>query len=196
VGQINLDNLRLEVSSASPRQLMGAVSRKTHGAAGDFDLPLVLDPATSSTVEPRAGGPTIVVFSFSSDVVATDGMISSNEFTITNASYSSASISGNEITLNLSAVVDQSIVTITLSGIDDTTGSPLTGDYDVQIHALVGDATQNRRVSRRDSHLVRHHAGQPLDQTSGNFILDLNLDGTIDTQDGQVALMNKGHIVP
>jgi len=100
----------------------------------------VLSPAGSATVGRSAGGPTAVVFTFSDNVVAADGMISSNEFTIANATFSSASISGNELTLNRTGVIDQSVVSVTLNGIDDTDGNPLTGDNDVQIRALVGDA--------------------------------------------------------
>ncbi|MBA3963213.1 MAG: hypothetical protein H0X40_15115 [Chthoniobacterales bacterium] len=195
-GQINFDNLRLEVSSASSLQLTGAVSRKTQGAAGDFDLPLVLDPAANSTVEPRLGGPTTIVFTFSDNIVAADGMISSNEFTIVNATFSSASISGNELTLNLSNAIDQSVVSVTLNGINDTNNNPLTGDNDVAIRALVGDANQDQIVDGNDFTAVKAHAGQPLDQMSGNFLFDLNVNGVIARPDGHVVRVNKDHTVP
>jgi hypothetical protein len=88
------------------------------------------------------------------------------------------------------------VVSVTLNGITDTNGNALTGDNDVEIRALVGDATQNRRVSHPDSRLVNNHAGEVLDQMSGNFLLDLNLDGSISRADGQVARMNRFHTVP
>jgi uncharacterized delta-60 repeat protein len=177
-------------------QLTAAVSRKTHGTAGDFDLPLVLDPAANSTVEPRLGGPTTIVFTFSDNITAADGMISSNEFTITNATFGSASISGDELTLNLSNVIDQSVVSVTLNGIDDTNHNPLTGDNDVAIRALVGDANQDQIVDGNDFTAVKAHAGQPLDQMSGNFLFDLNINGVIARPDGHVVRVNKDHSVP
>ena len=96
--RVDYDGTTVTLSNFQPElqlQLIAAVSRKTHGASGDFDLPLVLSPAGNGTVEPRANGPTTIVFAFSRDIAATDGTISSNEFTIVNATYSSASISGN-----------------------------------------------------------------------------------------------------
>ena len=90
--------------------LTSAVSSKAHGTAGNFNLPLTLAPAGSGTVEPRKNGPTKVIFTFSADVVAADGMISANEFAIVNATFAGASISGNEVTLDLTNVVDQAVV--------------------------------------------------------------------------------------
>ena len=123
-------------------------------------------------------------------------MISSNEFTITNATYSSASISGNMITLNLTNVIDQSVVSVTLNGIDDTNNNPLTGDKDVEIRALAGDASQNQTVDKPDLQGIKDHVGQPLDQMSGNYLFDLDLDGVIGKLDGRVVKINKGHTVP
>ena len=175
-------------------QLTGAVSVKTHGASGNFALPLVLGPAGSGTVEPRRGGPTQVVFTFNGDIVAADGMISANEFTIANATFSSASISGNELTLNLSGVVDQSVVSIALSGLNSASGAPLSGDSDVEIRALLADADQNRHVNRSDLMLLRQHKDQSVD--SSNFVLDLDLDGLIGKGDKRLVGMKKGHTVP
>lgn len=37
---------------------------------------------------------------------------------------------------------------------------------------------------------------EPLDQMSGNYLFDLDLDGTIGRGDGRVIKMNKLHTVP
>jgi hypothetical protein len=186
--------LEVQNGGGSPLTLIGAASRKTHGSAGNFDLPLVLDPASDATVEPRSGGPTQVIFTFSDDVFASDGMISANEFTITNATFSSASISGNEITLNLSGVVDQSIVTIALSGLENASGDSLSGDNDLAIRALLGDVNQNRVVDRPDTMLLRAHMNEPVN--GSNFVFDLDLNGTVGPHDGRIVRMNKRHAVP
>ena len=197
--RVDYDGTAVTLSNFQPAlqlQLITAVSRKTHGASGDFDLPLVLSPAGNGTVEPRANGPTIVVFAFSRDIAAADGMISSNEFTIVNATYSSAVISGNTLALNLTGVIDQTVVSVTLNGINDTGGNALTGDNDVEIRALVADASQDRTVKANDYRAVKAHKGETLDQMSGNFLFDLDLDGVIAKRDGKLVRMNKNHTVP
>ena len=146
-------------------------------------------------MEPRAGGPTTIVFTFSDNVAATDGTLDANEFTISNASFSSASISGNMLTLNLSSVVDQSVVSVTLHGIVDSNGDALSGDNDVEIRALVGDANQDQIVDGNDFTAVKAHAGQPLNQMSGNFLFDLNVNGLIARPDGHVVRVNRAHTV-
>jgi len=40
------------------------------------------------------------------------------------------------------------------------------------------------------------HLGQSLDQTSENFLFDLDLDGTIGRRDTRVIRANKAHTVP
>jgi hypothetical protein len=165
-GFFDTNPFTITITAPASTQLISAASRKSHGPSGDFDLPLALSPAGNGTVEPRANGPTTIVFAFNGNIAAADGMISSNEFTIVNATYSSAAISGNQLTLNLSSVVDQSVVSVTLNGIDDTNGNPTTGDNDVEIRALVGDADQDHTVAKTDLQAVKAHARQPLDQMS------------------------------
>ncbi len=175
-------------------QLTAAVSRKTHGGSGNFDLQLALGPAGSGTVEPRTGGPTEIVFSFNEGVMADDGMISANEFTISNATFGSASISGDTITLNLIGVVDQSVVNIALNGISSMDGVPLSGDNDVEIRALFGDADQSQIVDRPDLMLLKSHNREAVNDS--NFVLDLDLDGVISKWDARIVQMNKLHTVP
>jgi hypothetical protein len=145
-------------------------------------------------VEPRANGPTTIVFTLNGDIA--DGTIDSNEFTIVNATFGSASISGDQLTLNLTDVVDQSVVGVTLNGINDTNGNPVTGDTDAEIRALVGDAKQDRSVGLPDAQGVKMHLGVALDQTSENFLFDLDLNGTIARRDIRVIRANKAHTVP
>ena len=90
--------------------------------------------------------------------------------------------------------MDQSVVSVTLNGISSTGGTPLSGDNDVEIRALVGDANQDRHVSRPDLMLLRQHKGQSVNST--NFVLDLNLDGHIGKGDYGLVRMNKSHTVP
>ena len=61
---------------------------------------------------------------------------------------------------------------------------------------MLGDANQNQIVDVPDIQGVKDHTGQTLDQMSGNYLFDLNLDGTIGRGDGRVIKMNKLHTVP
>ncbi len=176
--------------------LTGAVSRKTHGSVGEFDLSLVLDPPSNATVEPRNGGPTQIIFTFSQDIAVADGTLDSNEFMITNADFGSALIGGGTLTLNLASVVDQSVVDIAVNGITDLNGNPLSGNNELNIRALLGDTNQNQAVEKPDLQLIKNHAGEALDQASGNFLFDLDLDGVIDKLDGRVTKKNRHHTVP
>ena len=126
--------------------------------------------------------------------MAADGTISANEFTIANASFSSASISANTLTLNLTGVIDQSVISISLSGIKSTGGGALSGDSDVEIRALLADANQDQAVDRADFGSLRAHRGESVD--SSNFVLDLDLDGLIGLGDRRLVGMNKLHTVP
>lgn len=85
---------------------------------------------------------------------------------------------------------------VTLNGINDTNNNPLTGDKDVEIRALIGDANQNQIVDKPDFQGVKSHAGQALEQLSGNYLFDLDLDGVIGKLNKQVVRISKLHTVP
>ncbi|MBI5397273.1 MAG: hypothetical protein HZA91_18395, partial [Verrucomicrobia bacterium] len=174
--------------------LLAAVSRKVHGAAGTFDLPLTLDPLLSPTVEPRRFGPDLIVLTFSETIAAADGTLSGNEFTLTNATFSSATIVSSNLTLNLTNVVDQAKVTVVLNGLTDLAGNPLAGVNAVKIRVLYGDANQSGSVSVGDMQAVKNKLSQAL--SSANFLSDVNLSGTITVGDMQVVKNNLTHSVP
>ena len=161
-----------------PLTLTSAVSRKTHGAAGDFDIPLALCPTGAGTVEPRVDGPTTIVFTFNHDIAAADGDFNCSEVTVTGADCIGAGASANRLRVHLRAVVDQSIVHVTLNGITDLAGHPLTGDNDVEIRALVGDINQNRNVYNNDYLILHNHDGEGTNP--GNFLADLDLNGAVE----------------
>jgi hypothetical protein len=190
-GGIEVDHLQF---GAPVLTLTGAASRKKHGSAGDFDLPLVLSPAANSTVEPRVDGPTNIIYTFNRDVAAADGDFNCTECTVINAVCLNVVSSGNRLKVQLRSVIDQSIVHVTLHGITDLVGTPLSGDNDVAIVALVGDISQNRSVYSRDENIVTTHWGETVNM--GNYLADLNLGGTIGLADSMIVESNWGHTVP
>jgi len=177
--------------SLVPPTLLSAVSRKIHGSAGTFDLPLTLDPSAAPTVEPRLGGPTTLLFTFSKDVVASDGLLSANEFTLTNATFVSASIVSSNLTLNLTNVVDQSKVTVVLNGFSDSDGNALAGTNAVIVRSLYGDVNQSGTVNAVDLQQVKNNLLAAL--TPANFLCDVNSSGTINAVDLQQIKNNLLH---
>lgn len=163
--------------------MVSAVSRKVHGTAGTFDLPLNIGPANSATVEPRTGGPTTFLFTFSDNITTVDGTLGSTNFTITNATFSDASIASNTLTLNLTAIPDTSLVLVTLNGITDLANNPLTGTDNVAVRALYGDVSQSGTVNVMDMQMVKNQLLQAV--TPANFLCDVNCNGSINVMDLQ-----------
>jgi autotransporter-associated beta strand protein len=163
----------------TPPALASAASRKTDTSGGPFDVPLDIGPGSGS-IEPRAGGPTTLVFNFSEPVFAVDGAVGANEFVIGNASFASASASGSTLTLELTGVVDTSTVSVALQGLRDAAGNAL-GATSVSVGVLCGDVTRDRTVDFNDLVVLAQNyntvGGMTLEQG------DLNADGSVDFND-------------
>lgn len=188
--------LALATSAAVEAQtltLLSAVSRKDHGSAGTFDMPLSLNQTTNATVEPRSGGPTTILFMFSDDISTVNGTLGSTNFAIANAAFSSATIASNTLTLNLASVSDGSQVMVFLHGITDLASNGFTGTNYVAIRALYGDVNRNGQVNIGDMQVVKNWSGQPL--SAANFLCDINLNGNINIGDMQVVKYNLSHTI-
>ena len=170
--------------------LLTAVSRKTQGA-GTFDLNLNLNGVPSATVEPRLSGPTQLVFTFNKAMAASDGTLDATEFTVTNATFVSASIVSSNLTLNLTSVVDQSKVTVVMNGLTDLAGNPLSGTNAVLVRSLYGDVNQSGTVNAVDLQQVKNNLLAAL--TPANFLCDVNSSGTINAVDLQQIKNNLLH---
>jgi hypothetical protein len=173
----------------APR-LLSAASRKTHGSAGTFDLSLDL-ASTAGTVESRKGGATTIVFNFSEQIRALDGVLDRNDFALTGGSFASVSVSGTTLVLSVSGLRDQSKLIINLSGLGDLAGNAITGDHDVVIRNLVGDVDGSGRVDSTDQQLVKNNFQRPL--TASNFWFDIDASGTINSTDQQLVKSNLRH---
>jgi uncharacterized delta-60 repeat protein len=102
---------------AGTLQLTAAVSRKTHGGAGTFDVPLPLTGEPG--VECRStNGRYRFVFTFSSDVVSGSAAVTSGAGRV----QGSPIFSGNTMTVNLRGVTDVQKITVTLSDVTSSTG--------------------------------------------------------------------------
>ncbi|MDB5330580.1 MAG: glycosyl hydrolase [Phycisphaerales bacterium] len=176
------------IADSKPPTLSGAVSRKTQGSAGTFDLPLdISGSAANATVEPRrAHAGDLLVLNFSENILGAGpgGAALLSQFTATNGVIASATISGNTLTLGISSVTDQAVLSIALGGITDLAGNPLSGVNTIYVRELEGNVTQSKSVSVLDFQAVKTHL---LDASvdSSNFLSDVDCSGTIDILDFQ-----------
>ncbi|HEY2714451.1 MAG TPA: kelch repeat-containing protein [Chthoniobacterales bacterium] len=157
-----------------------AVSRKTHGTAGNFDisLPLTGDPGiecrtggANGTYQVVVGFPTGVTLSGATVTPGTGG-------TASLAGPPILSRDGTQVTINLATVSDVQILTVTLTGVNDGTN---TYDVAVPMGVLIGDTGANGIVDLPDGRLVKSQYGKRL--TTSNCREDVNADGSIDPSD-------------
>jgi hypothetical protein len=164
-----------------------AVSRKTHGTAGDFNIVLSGGgtPGIENRVGPVAGQHKIVV-TFEDDVTLSSASITSGSGRVDNFS-----VSGTQVTVNLSGVANAQTVTINLGNVTDGVN---TGDMSISMSVLAGDTTGNGAVSSSDVSQTRLHAGQSV--TSANFRTDINTNGLINATDVSLVKSNSGTALP
>ena len=173
----------------NPPVLTAAVSRKTHGGAGDFDIDLISSAATGAT-ECRSGGPTRIVITFDADVAVEDGSLDiGDEITVTAnlpgpISVNNQAITGNVLSFMLSGVPDGSCLSITLHGIARDNGAggldTVMSDQELQQAVRSGDTTDNGKVSSAD---VNHTSNNTGPTTGAKARNDINSDGVVDGAD-------------
>src|SRR4051812_12989264 len=189
-------NAEAAVSATLPAP--GVVSRKTHGAAGTFDIPLPLNGSAGVECRtPGSNGSYQMIFTFDRPV-ASAGSVSING----NASQAPAAAGGsnpsvasnpNQVAVNLENVANAQHLVVTLSNVRDTSGNtfgPVAGRMDV----LVGDVSANARTDAGDQTQVRNNSvATPNQQT---FRMDVNCSGRIDAGDQTVVRNNSVTTIP
>jgi hypothetical protein len=167
--------------------MTGAVSRKVHGAAGTFDLPLS-SVATNPTTEPRIGPAQTIVFTF-------DKPISAATVTVTEgvATAAAPTFSGNDAIVALTGVNNQQYVTIALSNVASTDGGA-GGSGRVRVGFLLGDVNQNRVVTLADLGFINAQLAQLV--TAANYLKDVNASGTLTLADTGITNANLTKALP
>ena len=161
-----------------------AVSRKIHGSVGSFDvnLPLTGTPGIECRYGGTAGNYQMVV-TFAGPITFT-----SAKMTTGIGSVSSASASGNQITINLTGVTTAQSIVVTLSGVNDGVN---TGTVTVPMSILVGDTNADGFVDAIDVSQTKSQSGAVI--SSSNFREDLSVDGFIDGLDTSLAKSKSGN---
>jgi hypothetical protein len=165
-----------------------AFSRKVHGGAGTFNIPL---PLTGNVgVECRSGGATNdyqMIIDFATTVTVESASVTSGTGMVSSFTGSGTS----QITVNLTGVTDAQRITMTLHNVNNGTS---TGDVPVSMGVLVGDVNGNAVVNASDVSLTKSQVGNPV--TSSNFREDVNANGTISATDVALVKSEVGTALP
>jgi|GEM_PF-598312 len=165
--------------AAQPVQPLSAVSRKTHGSAGTFDVDLPLTGTPG--IECRSGGGTKdhqIVITFASPVTFSGASVTSGTGTVSSATGSGTT----SVVVNLTGITNAQTITIALWNATD--GANI-GNVYVQVSVLLGDTTGNGFVNSADVTQTQSQSGQSV--TSSNFREDVTADGYIAS--GDVSLV-------
>ncbi|MEP6822065.1 MAG: dockerin type I domain-containing protein [Chthoniobacterales bacterium] len=160
-----------------------AVSRKVHGSAGIFDIPLPL--MGSPGIECRDGGATgdyQVVIIFPTAVTTAQAQITQGTGTA-----SSTTVATNEVIVNLTGVTDGQTLQVTVAAVNDGTQA---NNITIPLQILVGDTNNNGAVNSSDVGQTKGDSGQTTKAT--NFRRDVNANGTINSSDVSIVKAKSG----
>ena len=167
--------------------LVGVLSRKVHGTAGSFDLPVTTGVPINGaiTVEPRTIGPGHkLVFQFDQAIATVGGA------TATIGSVSVSATGSNDVIVTLTGVPDNQRATISLT----TLNGNASANASVSLGFLVGDMNNTQRVNASDISAVKARASGTL--TLQNFKYDLTTSGAINAQDTSAVKARSGLVIP
>lgn len=173
---------------AAAPELLSAVSRRSHGSAGTFDLPIAIVASTSAGVEPRSGDSLTLVATFDKNVVSGTASVA-----VGTASPGSASFSGTTMTIPLSGVANAQTLQVNLSDVVAEDGGTLPSGV-LSLRVLRGDVNGNGSVSGSDVNTVKAAVGSTPDST--RFTTDVNASGSVSGADVNITKAAVGSSVP
>ena len=170
-----------------------AVSRKTHGAAGVFDINLPLSGPAG--VESRSGSIYNVVFTFASTLTSV-ASVTATATGIIQPGPSSGQIDPNDAhnyIANLTMLPNAQYITVTLNNVNDSDGN-VAAAVPAVMGLLIGDANGNRAVNASDVSQTKSRIGQIVGPA--NFRSDVNANGAINAGDAAQTKVNAGTALP
>ena len=167
--------------------VVGAVSRKAHGGAGNFDiiLPATGNAGIEDRVGPVAGAHQIIVNFAGSVSVSTASVISGT------GNVANFSTNAGQVTVNLSGVADAQVLTVKLGSVSDGVN---TGDVSIRMAVLPGDTNGGGSVNATDVSQTKLQSGQAV--TGTNFRTDVNANGSINATDVSLVKLKSGTALP
>ena len=171
--------------------LVSVQSRKSHGTAGAFDLPINITTLIGGLidVEPRtigAGHTLVFTFSIPITVPASVSVIDSTSATVGAATSTNA---GNDVLVTLNGIPDNKRVTVTLTNVNGVVTA-----FPVSLGFLVGDANNTRSINSSDISGMKARSGQTT--TALNFKFDVNASGAINSSDISAVKARSGLTLP
>jgi hypothetical protein len=155
-------------------QLTKVVSRKIHPGAGTFDV--TLPESGAPGIECRSGGQAnnyTVVFMFANSVSVQRASVTAGAGSVT-----SFSVSGKNVTVELTGVTNAQTIVVTLANANDGVN---TSNVQATMGVLLGDVNATGLVDGNDVSAVQAHTRQTAN--SANFVYDVNTTGLIDGND-------------
>jgi hypothetical protein len=182
---VNHNSVFAVANVPDPLALVSAVSRKTHNGLGPFDIDLPLSGKVG--VESRRSSPSNdhqIVLSFSGPLqsIGSVGVDAASGGSVTNAA-----ISGNTVTVDLTGIGNQQIVTLNLTAVSNGTESI---NNSVSMGILQGDGSGDGTVNSGDAVGSRNRSGQSA--AVATFRYDVNCDGTVNGGDATVVRSRSG----
>jgi hypothetical protein len=174
--------------TAGPLQLLSAVSRKTHGGAGTFDVNLpVSGPPFGVECRSSSGNHTFI-FSFSNSINSATASVTGGT-----GAAGAPTFAGNKVTVALSGVTNIQVLTVALSNVTDSFAQTLP-NASVSANMLIGDTTANKNVNASDITQTKIQSGVTISPT--NFRTDLNVNGAINASDVTLVKSRSGDALP
>jgi len=155
--------------------IVSAVSRKTHGLAGAFDM----DISVPGAVESRLNGPTQIIVTFDRVIDGADGLDNGGVL-ISSGTIHAVVISDSTLTIDMSGVADCSALTIRFPGIVSQTGGA-SASQALCFGVLRGDVQEDGATNVMDLLATKNVLNHPLD--SSNYQCDINIDGNLNVLD-------------
>ena len=191
--------INAEAATAAAVPVPGVASRKTHGAAGDFDIQLPINgPAGIECRNPGPNGRYTLVFTFDRPVQNTGtATVTQGSATVAPApaggTNPSSGSNPNQIIVNLNNVSNAQHLIVTLSNVQDTSGNTLPS-VGARMDVLVGDTNADRFVNSGDISQTKSQSGSSV--SNSNFREDLNADGLINSADISLSKSQSGTALP
>jgi PKD repeat protein len=154
-------------------------SRKVHGTAGPFDVPLPINGTAGIECRaPDSNNGYQLIFTFARNITAAGNATKGNG----NATVGTATIGPdpNQVTVPITDVANAQHLIINLDGVHDASGAILS-NMSARMDVLEGDVDASGRVDSSDVFQVRQQTLQ--NANINNFRLDVDESGRIDSTD-------------
>lgn len=165
----------------APPRVTSAVSRRRHGAAGEFDVDLM--PAGGQLAfEGRIGGPKNIIVTFSEPIQAATASPSDVALSSSAGSpgaITGVSVSGAQLLIALDGVPEMARLTLSFPGITGLQGMPAMET--ICLGTLTGDVNGDGLTNVLDLISVRNVQSSRVDQDV--FRADVNTDGAVNALD-------------